>query len=63
MSMPYFFSPVWVGNKGVMAWEGGRLIVFSGHVHFIFIVIVLIVMKLLSIHADVTSSSSIDVLL
>lgn len=63
VSMPYFFSPVWVGNKGVMAWEGGRLIVFSGHVHFIFIVIVLIVMKLLSIHADVTSSSSIDVLL
>ena len=58
-----FFITVWVGNKGVMAWEGGRLIVFSGHVHFIFIVIVLIVMKLLSIHADVTSSSSIDVLL
>lgn len=46
-----------------MAWEGGRLIVFSGHFHFTFIVIVLIVMKLLSIHADVTSSSSIDVLL
>lgn len=46
-----------------MAWEGGRLIVFSGPVHFIFIVTVLMVMKLLSIHADATSSSSIDVLL
>lgn len=50
-------------QKTVMVWEDGRLIVFSGHVHSVLIVTVLVVMKRFSIHAVVTSGSTIDVLL
>lgn len=50
-------------QKTVVVREGGRLIVFSGHVHSVLIVTVLVVMKRFSIHAVVTSGSTIDVLL
>jgi hypothetical protein len=46
-----------------VAWIGGRRVVSSGYIRFIFIITARIIMKLFSIHADVTSSSSIDVLL
>lgn len=60
----FFFFQYSVGeNKIVMVWEGGRLIVFFGYVYFIFIVIVLIIMKLFSIYVDVILSFFIDVLL
>lgn len=46
-------------HRTVMVWEDGRLIVFSGHV--LSVLIVMVLMKRFSIHAVVTSGSTIDV--